>query len=216
MKRRNYNLIKTGRKNKLALAVSLALAMSAMGSVYASGNDDTFKNFANKDALMKAAEGFKTQEFKNSTGLEAIGADKAYALGYSGENVNVAMIDKDLPYNKHKDLLGKVTLDEALFDYSGNHPTHVAGIIAAKKSNNNDILNMHGVAYNANIFAYHVLADIVKPNFVNVDSSALIVNESFGPEPFLGETASIAQKSLNNDLVREGKLIIHAAGNMGK
>lgn len=216
MKRRNYNLIKTGRKNKLALAVGLALAMSAMGSVYASGNDDTFKNFANKDALMKAAEGFKTQEFKNSTGLEAIGADKAYALGYSGENVNVAMIDKDLPYNKHKDLLGKVTLDEALFDYSGNHPTHVAGIIAAKKSNNNDILNMHGVAYNANIFAYHVLADIVKPNFVNVDSSALIVNESFGPETFLSETASIAQKSLNNDLVREGKLIIHAAGNMSK
>ena len=216
MKRRNFNLIKTGRKSKLALAVGLALAMSAMGGVYASGNDDTFKNFANKDALMKASEGFKTQEFKNSTGLEAIGADKAYALGYSGENVNVAMIDKDLPYNKHKDLLGKVTLDEALFDYSGNHPTHVAGIIAAKKSNNNDILNMHGVAYNANIFAYHVLADIVKPNFVNVDSSALIVNESFGPENFLGETASIAQKSLNNDLVREGKLIIHAAGNMGK
>lgn len=216
MKRRHFNLIKTGRKNKLALAVGLALAMSAMGSVYASRNDDTFKNFSNKDALMKAAEGFKTQEFKNSTGLEAIGADKAYALGYSGENVNVAMIDKDLPYNKHKDLLGKVILDETLFDYSGNHPTHVAGIIAAKKSNNNDILNMHGVAYNANIFAYHVLADIVKPNFVNVDSSALIVNESFGPENFLGETASIAQKSLNNDLVREGKLIIHAAGNMGK
>lgn len=216
MKRRNFNLIKTGRKSKLTLAVGLALAMSAMGSVYASGNDDTFKNFANKDALMKAAEGFKTQEFKNSTGLEAIGADKAYALGYSGENVNVAMIDKDLPYNKHKDLLGKVTLDETLFDYSGNHPTHVAGIIAAKKSNNNDILNMHGEAYNANIFAYHVLADIVKPNFVNVDSSVLIVNESFGPENFLGETASMAQKSLNNDLVREGKLIIHAAGNMGK
>lgn len=216
MKRRHFNLIKTGRKSKLALAVGLALAMSAMGGVYASGNDDTFKNFANKDALMKAAEGFKTQEFKNSTGLDAIGADKAYALGYSGENVNVAMIDKDLPYNKHKDLLGKVTLDEALFDYSGNHPTHVAGIIAAKKSNNNDILNMHGVAYNANIFAYHVLADIAKPNFVNVDSSALIVNESFGPETFLSETASIAQKSLNNDLVREGKLIIHAAGNMGK
>lgn len=216
MKRRHFNLIKTGRKSKLALAVGLALAMSAMGSVYASGNDDTFKNFANKDALMKTAEGFKTQEFKNSTGLEAIGANKAYALGYSGENVNVAMIDKDLPYNKHKDLLGKVTLDEALFDYSGNHPTHVAGIIAAKKSNNNDILNMHGVAYNANIFAYHVLADIVKPNFVNVDSSALIVNESFGPENFLGETASKAQKSLNNDLVRAGRLIIHAAGNMGK
>ena len=93
MKRRHFNLIKTGRKSKLALAVGLALAMSAMGSVYASGNDDTFKNFANKDALMKAAEGFKTQEFKNSTGLEAIGADKAYALGYSGAGVGIGLVD---------------------------------------------------------------------------------------------------------------------------
>lgn len=56
MKRRHFNLIKTGRKSKLALAVGLALAMSAMGSVYASGNDDTFKNFANGEKLIQSAE----------------------------------------------------------------------------------------------------------------------------------------------------------------
>ena len=32
MKRRHFNLIKTGRKSKLALAVGLASAMSAMGA----------------------------------------------------------------------------------------------------------------------------------------------------------------------------------------
>ena len=111
MKRRHFNLIKTGRKSKLALAVGLALAMSAMGSVYASGNDDTFKNFANKDALMKAAEGFKTQEFKNSTGLETIGADKAYALGYSGDNTYLATIDVSQPNISNKDLIGKISKD---------------------------------------------------------------------------------------------------------
>ncbi len=156
MKRRNFNLIKTGRKSKLALAVGLALAMSAMGSVYASGNDDTFKNFANKDALMKAAEGFKTQEFKNSTGLEAIGADKAYALGYSGKGITVGMVDTPV-YSKHSELSGDKKIQkygygsDDLFSIFNDrdHGTHVAGIIAANK----DEKGMHGIAYDANLIS---------------------------------------------------------------
>ena len=149
MKRRHFNLIKTGRKNKLALAVGLALAMSAMGSVYASGNDDTFKNFANKDALMKAAEGFKTQEFKNSTGLEAIGADKAYALGYSGAGVGIGLVDTPV-WSNNSELNGKVYhygFDGALQDR--NHGTFISGIIAAKK----DSKGMHGIAFDSEVYS---------------------------------------------------------------
>lgn len=156
MKRRHFNLIKTGRKSKLALAVGLALAMSAMGSVYASGNDDTFKNFANKDALMKTAEGFKTQEFKNSTGLEAIGANKAYALGYSGKGITVGMVDTPV-YSKHSELSGDKKIQkygygsDDLFSIFNDrdHGTHVAGIIAANK----DEKGMHGIAYDANLIS---------------------------------------------------------------
>lgn len=156
MKRRHFNLIKTGRKNKLALAVGLALAMSAMGSVYASGNDDTFKNFANKDALMKTAEGFKTQEFKNSTGLEAIGANKAYAFGYSGKGITVGMVDTPV-YSKHSELSGDKKIQkygygsDDLFSIFNDrdHGTHVAGIIAANK----DEKGMHGIAYDANLIS---------------------------------------------------------------
>ena len=156
MKRRHFNLIKTGRKSKLALAVGLALAMSAMGSVYASGNDDTFKNFANKDALMKTAEGFKTQEFKNSTGLEVIGADKAYALGYSGKGITVGMVDTPV-YGKHSELSGDKKIQkygygsDDLFSIFNDrdHGTHVAGIIAANK----DEKGMHGIAYDANLIS---------------------------------------------------------------
>lgn len=149
MKRRHFNLIKTGRKSKLALAVGLALAMSAMGSVYASGNDDTFKNFANKDALMKAAEGFKTQEFKNSTGLEAIGADKAYALGYSGAGVGIGLVDTPV-WSNNSELNGKVYhygFDGALQDR--NHGTFISGIIAAKK----DSKGMHGIAFDSEVYS---------------------------------------------------------------
>lgn len=156
MKRRHFNLIKTGRKNKLALAVGLALAMSAMGSVYASGNDDTFKNFANKDALMKTAEGFKTQEFKNSTGLEAIGVNKAYALGYSGKGITVGMVDTPV-YSKHSELSGDKKIQkygygsDDLFSIFNDrdHGTHIAGIIAANK----DEKGMHGIAYDANLIS---------------------------------------------------------------
>ena len=149
MKRRNFNLIKTGRKSKLTLAVGLALAMSAMGSVYASGNDDTFKNFANKDALMKTAEGFKTQEFKNSTGLEAIGADKAYALGYSGAGVGIGLVDTPV-WSNNSELNGKVYhygFDGALQDR--NHGTFISGIIAAKK----DSKGMHGIAFDSDVYS---------------------------------------------------------------
>lgn len=149
MKRRHFNLIKTGRKSKLALAVGLALAMSAMGGVYASGNDDTFKNFANKDALMKAAEGFKTQEFKNSTGLDAIGADKAYALGYSGAGVGIGLVDTPV-WSNNSELNGKVYhygFDGALQDR--NHGTFISGIIAAKK----DSKGMHGIAFDSEVYS---------------------------------------------------------------
>ena len=219
MKRRHFNLIKTGRKSKLALAVGLALAMSAMGGVYASGNDDTFKNFANKDALMKAAEGFKTQEFKNSTGLEAIGADKAYALGYSGDGVNVAMLEKACPYNEHFDLKNCLILDSKTPEKDAAddvlHATHVAGIIAASKSNLKSP-DMHGVAYNSKLYAYDINFGIVKPWVIAIPDSVIAVNESFGPNNLLSEMFTVNIMGLNKKLVKSGKLIIHAAGNDAK
>lgn len=219
MKRRHFNLIKTGRKSKLALAVGLALAMSAMGGVYASGNDDMFKNFANKDALMKAAEGFKTQEFKNSTGLEAIGADKAYALGYSGDGVNVAMLEKACPYNEHFDLKNCLILDSKTPEKDAAddvlHATHVAGIIAASKSNLKSP-DMHGVAYNSKLYAYDINFGIVKPWVIAIPDSVIAVNESFGPNNLLSEMFTVNIMGLNKKLVKSGKLIIHAAGNDAK
>lgn len=219
MKRRNFNLIKTGRKSKLALAVGLALAMSAMGSVYASGNDDTFKNFANKDALMKAADGFKTQEFKNSTGLEAIGADKAYALGYSGDNTYLATIDVSQPNISNKDLIGKISKDGDLLPGEQDdilHATHVAGIILAKKSDSDDKDNMHGVAYNSKIYTYQVDTGVIKPLLLKIPDSVFIINESFGFPEWLEDFIGSDMRILNSKLAAKGKLIIHAAGNDSK
>ena len=155
MKRKHFNLIKTGRKSKLALAVGLALAMSAMGSVYASGNDDTFKNFANGEKLNNIATSIRNEqysifdedinrvntinEFQNSTGLASINADKAYALGYTGNGVKLGMMENGLPDILHKDLNsnGENNIQNKYGNLeTSEHSTHVVGIMAARKNDN--------------------------------------------------------------------------------
>lgn len=230
MKRRNFNLIKTGRKSKLTLAVGLALAMSAMGSVYASGNDDTFKNFANKDALMKAAEGFKTQEFKNSTGLEAIGADKAYALGYSGDGVTLGIVDTGVRTD-HEEFEGKVdnvnlsSDEEKRWNWNldkKKHGSHVAGIMAAKKSIGSfgeKNKNMMGVAYNASLESIATEGNdpSIKENYnfylSKLGKNTKILNNSWSNNfefdlEFIGLVI--------NDVLKNDRVYVFSAGNEGK
>ena len=225
MKRRNFNLIKTGRKNKLALAVGLALAMSAMGGVYASGNDDTFKNFANKDALMKTAEGFKNHEFKNSTGLEAIGADKAYALGYSGDGVTLGIVDTGVRTD-HEEFEGKVDLvNETVNDWTDKetwHGSHVAGIMVAKKSIGSfgeKNKNMMGVAFNANLKSIDHGVDgknrlnLAKKHILTLSKDVKIINNSWNPVTETGGDSFIdfAKKDIKNN----DRVYVFSAGNDG-
>ena len=225
MKRRHFNLIKTGRKSKLALAVGLALAMSAMGSVYASGNDDTFKNFANKDGLMKAAEGFKNHEFKNSTGLEAIGADKAYALGYSGAGVTLGIVDTGVRTD-HEEFEGKVDLvNETVNDWTDKetwHGSHVAGIMVAKKSIGSfgeKNKNMMGVAFNANLKSIDHGVDgknrlnLAKKHILTLSKDVKIINNSWNPVTETGGDSFIdfAKKDIKNN----DRVYVFSAGNDG-
>ena len=225
MKRRNFNLIKTGRKSKLALAVGLALAMSAMGSVYASGNDDTFKNFANKDGLMKAADGFKNHEFKNSTGLEAIGADKAYALGYSGDGVTLGIVDTGVRTD-HEEFEGKVDLvNETVNDWTDKetwHGSHVAGIMVAKKSIGSfgeKNKNMMGVAFNANLKSIDHGVDgknrlnLAKKHILTLSKDVKIINNSWNPVTETGGDSFIdfAKKDIKNN----DRVYVFSAGNDG-
>ena len=230
MKRRNFNLIKTGRKSELALAVGLALAMSAMGSVYASGNDDTFKNFANKDALMKAAEGFKTQEFKNSTGLEAIGADKAYALGYSGAGITLGIVDTGVRAD-HEEFEGKVdnvnlsSDEEKRWNWNldkKKHGSHVAGIMAAKKSIGSfgeKNKNMMGVAYNASLESIATEGNdpSIKENYnfylSKLGKNTKILNNSWSNN-FESDLEFIGL--VINDVLKNDRVYVFSAGNEGK
>ena len=224
MKRRNFNLIKTGRKNKLALAVGLALAMSAMGSVYASGNDDTFKNFANGEKLLQTAANWRTyREFLNSTGLQAIGADKAYALGYSGDGVTLGIVDTGVRTD-HEEFEGKVDLvNEIVNDWTDKetwHGSHVAGIMVAKKSIGGfgeKNRNMMGVAFNANLKSIdyglkkNKRIGLTKKYISTLSKDVKIINNSWNPETGGDSFIDFAK----NDIKNNDRVYVFSAGNDG-
>lgn len=232
MKRRNYNLIKTGRKNKLALAVGLALAMSAMGSVYASGNDDTFKNFANGEKLNNVATSIRNEqysifdehrnrvntinEFQNSTGLASINADKAYALGYTGNGVKLGMMEFGLPDILHNDLNsnGESNIQNKYGNLeTSEHSTHVVGIMAARKNDNiKNPKNMHGVAYNSKVDAFGISERFYgswkDDLLIKIGDDIVAVNESFG-----GASSTYGTKIINESIINKGGIIVRAIGN---
>lgn len=104
---------------------------------------------------------FETGEFNNQYGLESIGAHYAYARGHTGSGVLVSVMDT--PFNtSHANLDGALVAGFNPGDGSTNvaldcggsgnpcqHGTHVAGIIAARKTDDDD--SMHGVAYEAKV-----------------------------------------------------------------
>ena len=91
---------------------------------------------------------YKTSEFNANNANQYINADKAYARGWTGRGVTVAVADTGYA-TAHTDLQGQVT---ATMDYTGagindtqGHGTHVLGTIVAKKNDD----GMHGVAFDS-------------------------------------------------------------------
>lgn len=117
----------------------------------ASGNTSFLEDPAN----------FQTAEFNNQYGLQNINAHYAYARGHNGDGVLVSVMDT--PFNtSHANLDGAfvdgynpadgstdVALDCNNASNPCRHGTHVAGIIAGRKTDS--ATSMHGVAYKAQV-----------------------------------------------------------------
>ena len=158
-------------------------------------------------------------EFRNAgnnySPLEVIGAHYAYARGFTGKGVTVAVVDHGVDPD-HPEFAGRLTLGfdgviEGVFQDidtyedidGGGHGTAVAGIIAAAKDNSSAVgARMHGVAYDSVVIPIRYLAD--RPRFPP-DTNALrhgidrafVVNNSWGGEavtvfhiPGIGEVAA--------------------------
>ena len=145
-------------------------------------------------------ESFVTAEFLGAHTLLEIGAQYAYAKGYTGKGVLIAIVDDGLDIH-HPKFAGKVSPFRGNYMTTGapddvgrlpgqvdfDHGTHVAGIAAAARNGQ----HMHGVAYNADILALRILGDggVAEP-LDDAESQAFdraieqgvgVLNGSYGP-----------------------------------
>ena len=98
---------------------------------------------------------YQTDEFKLNIANSQISADKAYARGWTGKGVTVAVADTGYSLS-NTDLQGQVIGSK---DYTNNtiddthgHGTHVLGTIVAKKNSE----GVHGIAFDAKALAIKI------------------------------------------------------------
>jgi subtilisin family serine protease len=110
----------------------------------------------------------KTSEFVRNNANTQIKADQAYARGWTGKGVTVAIADTGY-FTTHQDLQGQVI---ATKDYTGTgindthgHGTHTLGTIVGLKNN----IGTHGVAYDAKA----IVVKIGTSSSVNTNNGAL-------------------------------------------
>lgn len=149
-----------GIDTSTAIFYSASAVVGLVGANLKEDVDKAFSSTANTSYLQDPSN-FQTDEFNNQYGLQNINAHYAYARGHEGDGVLVSVMDT--PFNtSHANLDGVFvtgynpadgSTDVALDCGGGSNPcqhgTHVAGIIAARKTDS--ATSMHGVAFNAQV-----------------------------------------------------------------
>ena len=152
-----------------------------------------------------------------------IGAPAAWAAGYDGSGVKVAILDTGIDFT-HPDLAGKV-VDSAAFTGAATakdghgHGTHVASIIAGSGAASDG--KYKGVAPGAQLVIGKVLDDsgsgtdsqIIAGMQWAAASGAKVVNMSLGGDPTDGTDA--LSEAVDDLTASTGTLFVIAAGNSG-
>lgn len=150
-----------------------------------------------------------------------IGTSYAWAAGYKGQNVTIAVIDTGLQKD-HPDFTGNAIDGRNFVGGAGGitynsdnqtHGTHVAGIIAAQDNNS---AGGAGIAPDAKVSGYCVFptngtaetADVMAAINAAVAAKVDIINMSLGSSMYIGSYAEVIQKAYNN-----GVAVFAAAGN---
>jgi subtilisin family serine protease len=179
------------------------------------GNNDESRA---KNALMSLFQ--QTQQMENTNKVLIDGVTEFY----NGEKSKIEAAEKE-PFD-YRGSVVKDNYEDPNDRFYGNndvmattsmHGTHVAGIIAASRSNN---LGMNGVADNVRIMMLRAVPDgdehdkdIANAIRYAVDNGAWVINMSFGK-------SFSPEKKWVDDAVKyaesKGVLLVHAAGNDGK
>ncbi len=208
-------------------AATLSVMLGGYGVAWAS--EDNFKNFRRGYLLENtASEWLQNDEFNNSTGLHAISAENAYALGYSGAGITIGIVDTpiDTTHREFKDrnniLFSKISSQNYVFDSENydsgtvKHGTHVAGIMVA----NLDDMEMQGVAYNGKLSSvgHDGNDESVKGKYFSLlDENVKVVNNSWSKKGFWRFfTNKELINNVENDIKTNDRVYVFTAGNEGQ
>ena len=107
---------------------------------------------------------WRTAEYLRDWGLTSISADYAYASGFAGQGQNIGVIDSGCFAGhvvEHGDRYHSVTGDGGTTGptpgfynqtYNDTHGTHVSGTVGASRDGDPAVTNMHGVAFDADVY----------------------------------------------------------------
>lgn len=209
------------------------LALTALGGAALASGDGA--------ASSSRPEPFETPEYRAQEGLDLVNAAVAYALGYTGRGVTIAVVDTGID-GRHREFSGNVivgydfikggpTAPGESLDTDG-HGSHVAGIIAARRDGH----GMHGLAFDAALLplrldmdgdmyddfernvapAWAYLAELDVPGVLIVNNS-LGVGERHQPkvtDQYIEENWPNTADNLRK-LAASGALIVFGTGNDG-
>ena len=177
---------------------------------------DTSKSF---DSSAASADGLDSVKALSPSyipwNIKMVKAHRAWARGYDGYRVKVAVLNTGIDYN-HKDLCVYGGVDfsgsESYMDYNG-HGTHCAGIIAAREHRKRIV----GVAPRAKLYAVKVLddkgygntSDIIAGMEWCVNNGIQVASMSLGG----AHAPSVAYRNAISRCQLNGVLVVAAAGN---
>ena len=202
--------------------VTMAVAAAADPDMKLPAVWPNYYNYLTSDVNeINAVSGSNDPELGTQWQHDYIGTSYAWAAGYKGQNVKVAVIDtglkvdhEDLSANAEagRDFVGTATGGEKKDD-NGTHGTHVAGIIAADDNNNK---GGAGIAPDAQVKGYCVLnkegsgtsADIMRAVDAAVEDGNDIINMSLGGSMYNAQYEETIANAYKN-----GVAVFVSAGN---
>ncbi|WP_241027107.1 autotransporter outer membrane beta-barrel domain-containing protein [Variovorax sp. RKNM96] len=139
------------RMNRLAFA--MAIAGLASHPAWA------LQTYAGDPGMIGAPASWRTAEFMRDWGLIAMGTEYAYAAGVSGAGIKIGEVDSgydashpEFPVSRYHGVPVGAIPGAYNGAYNDRHGTHVGGTIAASRDGGAAVENMHGVAFNADLF----------------------------------------------------------------
>ena len=154
------------KKTPLATLVPLLLGMAASGDALAQliPGPAPILTYAGDPGQRGLPATWRTPEFLRDWGMRVVGAEFAYAAGFAGQGMNIGIADSGYLHT-HPEFsptrVFPVTNDggttgptPAYYNssYNNSHGTHVSGTVGAARDGGTATANMHGVAFNADLY----------------------------------------------------------------